>query len=1017
MQKSTLLLIMVRRLSLALSLAWVLALGANAQSAARVYDPAMADPQYNARKLRMVKPAAVVTRPAQPTVRTGSSPTLLPACFETLDSVSAPAAGGYINVPRNDDGSIGPIALGFTFTLFGSSYTSVYINTNGNLSFTAPVSQFSATGFPIATPMVAAFWADVDTRPASSGSIWYKVYPNRMVVTWNRVGYFSQATDKKNTFQIVIRANSAAVLTDDVTFAYGDMQWTTGSASGGTNGFGGSLATVGVNRGTNNDFIQTGRFNLNNATHPDNVSPSGVNWLDDQCISYRVFANGNLPPSATNLPANSTITVNQGQTVSIAPQFSGPEAGQAITLAVNTNGLCNTTFTVSPGINPTLNLSVTGGLCNVGTNVINVTATDNGTPVASRQFPITVIVNPPPGANGQWTGNVSTVYTDPANWSNSVLPTATMDVTIPALAIRMPVLSGVASGLNITVASGATLAIASGGALTANGAFISNGTVSGAGSLIMGGSAVQNLGGSSPINLGNVTVGSVGAQLTGPLSVRQLLTLTGNLATASQLLTLLSDATGTAMVVNNGGAVSGNATVQRYIDPSLNAGAGYRHYSAPVSNTTMGDLATTGFSPVFNTVYNTAPVPANVSPFPNVFGFDETRITNNGANSFDRGWFSPSDATNAMTPGMGYTVNVGAASTVDFVGALGNGTVSRAGLTCGTRNESGWQLLGNPYPAPIDWTLMTGGLSGVDNAVYVYKSSGTYAGSYASFVNGVGPARFIPVAQGFFVRTTTAGTPGTVSFSNSARLTTYLNPAFNRSLTQETRPLVQLDLVSSTQRDAATLYFEQGATAGFDSRYDAYKIDGGNLLRVAALAGTEALSISGLPALAGADVVLPLQVRVPVLGTYTLEAAQLLNLPAGYTPYLQDDLTGSSTNLRLQPTYSFSMDAAFIGSRFTLLLAYNRVLATTNSHLSGQALLYPNPAHDAANLLLPDGLAKFPVSATLLNALGQAVRTYELPARSGTAPHALSLAGVARGVYTLRLTTASGVATKRLVVE
>ena len=33
------------------------------------------------------------------------------------------------------------------------------------------------------------------------------------------------------------------------------------------------------------------------------------------------------------------------------------------------------------------------------------------------------------------------------------------------------------------------------------------------------------------------------------------------------------------------GLVIGQATVQRYIDPSLNSGLGYRHYSSPVFST------------------------------------------------------------------------------------------------------------------------------------------------------------------------------------------------------------------------------------------------------------------------------------------------------------------------------------------------------------------------------------------------------------------------------------------------
>ncbi|MFD2787998.1 nidogen-like domain-containing protein [Hymenobacter rubripertinctus] len=980
-------------------------------------DPSLLDPQYDARKQSLIRTSARPQPAGRPAAGGRTTALQLPACFEPLDSVSAPAAGGYINLARNDDGSSNLIPLGFTFTLFGTPYTGVYINTNGNLSFGTPVSQYSADGFPINTPMVAGFWADVDTRPSGSGSIWYKIFPDRLVVTWNRVGYYQSNTTKKNTFQIVIRANSSGVTTDDVTFAYGDMQWTTGDASGGTNGFGGSLATVGNNRGTNGDFIQTGRFNLNNATHPDNVSPSGVDWLDQQCISYRVFADGNLPPSATNLPLNNTITVNQGQTVSIAPQFSGPEAGQTVTLAVNTNGLCNVSSSVSTGINPVLNLSVTGAACNVGTSTISVVATDNGTPVASRQFDITVIVNPPAAANGQWTGSTSTVYTDPTNWTNNTLPTGSIDVTIPASAVRMPVLSAAAAANSFTVASGASLTIANDGLLTLNGTLLNNGSFGGTGTLVLGGSARQSLGGNTLISVGGLTVGSAGGQLTGPLAVSRLLTLNGSLATNSQTLTLLSDAAGTAMVANNGSAVvTGAATVQRYINPSQNAGAGYRHYSAPVSNTTVADLATANFTPVVNPDYNTAPVPAAVTPFPTVFGYDENRV-NAPAGAFDQGWFSPASQSAPLTPGVGYTVNLPATATVDFVGTLTNGPVARTGLTRGTEPASGWHLLGNPYPAPIDWTLAAAGLSGLDNAVYVFKSSGTYAGSYSSFVNGIGDARFIAMGQGFFVRATAPGTPGSLLLSNAARVTTYQNPAFNRTPELETRPLLQLDLVTGTQRDAATVYFEQGATPGFDTAFDAYKLTSGNVASISLPAGSEQLSISGLPALNRSDVLIPLQVRVAVSGSYQLEAIRLLNLPAGLNAYLRDAETGVSLDLTQQPVYSFRQTADATGPRFSVLLTTSRLLASAAALAGQQIQLYPNPAHTAATLVLPAALRNQMGTAVLYNALGQAVRSYSWLPSSASTTQVLSVSGLAQGVYTLRLATIMGPVTKRLVIE
>nr|GFD13968.1 hypothetical protein [Tanacetum cinerariifolium] len=186
-------------------------------------------------------------------------------------------------------------------------------------------------------------------------------------------------------------------------------------------------------------------------------------------------------------------------------------------------------------------------------------------------------------------------------------------------------------------------------------------------SYVYNGTAAQVTGPGLPGRVRNLTITNAsGVTLSVPTAVAQLLTLAnGNLTLADQSLTLLSDATGTAMVVNTNGVVNGTATVQRYIDPATNGGAGYRHYSSPVQNATVADLATSGFTPVVNPAYNTQG--NSVTPFPTVFGYDANRLTASGAN-FDQGWYSPAAMSEVLTPGLGYTVNIPASQTVDFVG-------------------------------------------------------------------------------------------------------------------------------------------------------------------------------------------------------------------------------------------------------------------------------------------------------------------------------------------------------------
>lgn len=175
----------------------------------------------------------------------------------------APFTNGTPPQYRNDDGSTDSLPLSFTFTFFGQQWHKVYINNNGNISFSRGFGDFTSTGFPTwGYDMIAAFWADVDTRNFQSGLVYYKSEAHRFTIIWDSVGYYSNMADKRNTFQIIITDGTDPVVGvgNNVCISYGPMQWTTGSASGGINGFGGTPATVGINRGDSTNYALIGRF-------------------------------------------------------------------------------------------------------------------------------------------------------------------------------------------------------------------------------------------------------------------------------------------------------------------------------------------------------------------------------------------------------------------------------------------------------------------------------------------------------------------------------------------------------------------------------------------------------------------------------------------------------------------------------------------------------------------------------------------------------------------------------------
>lgn len=295
----------------------------------------------------------------------------------------------------NDDLSTGSITLPFTFNLYGVNYTSLYINNNGNVSFGTPYGTFSSLPFPDSTyVMIAPFWGDVDTRAA--GSVHHKVTPTHIIVKWESVGYYSLYTDKLNTFQLILTDGTDTLLPagNNVGFCYGDMQWTTGDASGGAGtGFGGIPATVGVNSGNGTDYFQVGRFDTAGLAFDGPYGASDeVDWLDEQIFYFNTAILGNIPPLTITHECD-TIDVLTGDTThtpfldyaTFRMSASTPEIDQTISVSFSCSAPAALSHSMSvntPNYKQYDCVFSAIGL-SPGVYSVTITATDDGTPVQS----------------------------------------------------------------------------------------------------------------------------------------------------------------------------------------------------------------------------------------------------------------------------------------------------------------------------------------------------------------------------------------------------------------------------------------------------------------------------------------------------------------------------------------------------------------------------------------------------------------------------------------------------------
>ncbi len=192
-----------------------------------------------------------------------------------LDGMGGAAGYGNLAMSGNDDGSSNLLALPFEINFFGTTYNDFFINNNGNITFNSRVSSFTPRPFPISSqPMIAPYWADVDTRCTACGEV-YIGSPNAdtTVVTWNNVGYYSNNSSPTNNFQLVLRNQGSGDF--DIEFRYDRLAWTTGDASGGTGGLGGTPAQAGFDAGDGTNFFALpGSFTSNvlNLANTTNVA-------------------------------------------------------------------------------------------------------------------------------------------------------------------------------------------------------------------------------------------------------------------------------------------------------------------------------------------------------------------------------------------------------------------------------------------------------------------------------------------------------------------------------------------------------------------------------------------------------------------------------------------------------------------------------------------------------------------------------------------------------------------------
>ncbi len=138
----------------------------------------------------------------------------------------------------DDDSDLIVFSEGFSFPFFGSERSSIFVNSNGNLTFGGGDTTFDPavpSGVVSGLARISPLYTDLNPSAAfiPGSGVFVNQHPDRLVVTWNRVPQFGEGGD--NTFQTVLFADGR------IQFGYNGL-----TADGFGNGFGSDTLDISV---------------------------------------------------------------------------------------------------------------------------------------------------------------------------------------------------------------------------------------------------------------------------------------------------------------------------------------------------------------------------------------------------------------------------------------------------------------------------------------------------------------------------------------------------------------------------------------------------------------------------------------------------------------------------------------------------------------------------------------------------------------------------------------------------
>ncbi len=369
-----------------------------------------------------------------------------------------------------------------------------------------------------------------------------------------------------------------------------------------------------------------------------------------------------------------------------------------------------------------------------------------------------------------------------------------------------------------------------------------------------------------------VTISSGGAALT----------VTGTVTLdAAGGLYIQSDITGTGSIIAGAIDGAGDGIIDRYVPGYTNPSDGWHFLSSPVANQAIAPNFVSGVND-------------------DVYKWNEP--TDTWLNYKVHLWPS-------MGIGEGFLVAYQTTSTRTFHGVPNASDYPMVNISfTPAAVYHGWHLLGNPYPSALKWNDGNWNLTNVQAIAKVLNPGGTYS--------DLGAGGIIPEANGLMVWV--SGPVNNLVIPMAARLHDN-TPWFKNGDSQDNR--LKLTAASTTNNTyvETVVGFDQNATEEYDLNYDSHFFGGiAQAPMMYSLTRTQSdMSTNVMPAVPENNTI-PVTFWKGDATTYTMTASGLESFAQGVNVTLEDLVSGSIQDMRVNPVYPFTSGASDPSGRFVL---------------------------------------------------------------------------------------------------